>query len=58
MQSNMGFEEEGTLLQEEDEEKREDMETDSFLRDNLGFDVESKVELYYKTYEGKELQIV
>ena len=46
------------LLQEEDEEEKEDIETDSFLHDNLGFYVLLKAELYYKTYEGKELQIV
>ena len=35
MQSNLGFEEEGTLLQKEEEAKREDMDTESIVHDNL-----------------------
>ena len=39
MQSNLEVNDEGTLLQEAEEEiQREDMETDSFLKDNLEFD--------------------
>ena len=43
MQSNIGFEEEGTLLQEEDEEKR-----------SYGNRIIECYELFYKKYEGKE----
>ena len=54
MQSNVEVNDEGTLLQEEEEIQREDMETESFLHDNLEFDTLSNAELFYKNYEGKE----
>ena len=53
MQSNLeGLE--GTLLQEEEEAQNDDMETESFLDDNLEFDKLSNAEVFYRNYEGKE----
>ena len=43
-----------TLIPEEEEVTREDMETESILHDNLEFDILSDAELFYKNYEGKE----
>ena len=45
---------EGTLVEEEEEIIREEMETESFLHDNLDFDTLSNAELFYTNYEGKE----
>ena len=46
--------EDDTLIPEEEEVTREDMETESILHDNLEFDILSDAELFYKNYEGKE----
>ena len=54
MQSNLEGLEDGTLLQEEEEAQNDDMETESFLHDNLEFDTLSNAEMFYKNYEGKE----
>ena len=46
--------EDDTLIPEEEEVTREDMETESILHDNLEFDFLSDAEFFYKNYEGKE----
>ena len=56
MQRNTEVDIEETEIQEE--ENKNDMETNSFLHDNLGFDVISKAEQVYRTCpetEGKDV---
>ena len=43
-----------TLVEEEKEIPREEMETESILHDNLDFDILTKAELFYTRFEGKE----
>jgi len=54
MQSNLERLEDGTLLQEEEEGKIDDMETESVLHDNLEFDKLSNAELFYKNCKVTE----
>ena len=43
-----------TLIPEEEEVTREDMDTEYFLHNNLEFGILSDAELFHKNYEGKE----
>ena len=52
VQANNGFADEETLLQEE--ENKDGMEAESFLYDNVHFDILSNAELFYQTYTRKE----
>ena len=43
-----------TLVEEEEEIIREEIDTESFLHDDLDLDTLSNAELFYTKYEGKE----
>ena len=58
MQTLQEANKDGTLVPEEEEVTRQDMETESFLHDNLEFDTLSNAELFYKNQEGKEPKYV
>ena len=54
MQTLQDINVEGTLVEGEEEVIREEMETESFLHDNLEFYTLSNAELFYTNYEGTE----
>ena len=54
MQTLQEANDDGTLVPDEEEVTREDMETESFLHNNLELDNLSNAELFYRNYEGFE----
>ena len=45
---------EQTLLQNEEEERHDEMETDLVTFGTLDFDIPSEAELFFKNYKGRE----